>query len=82
MPYVYQHQHAPFCIGHSGHSIDLCFFELGLYKKNVLCNVNVSVLHEYPEEEKAFHCKLVCFIQTSKFQEGIQFLNKNSKLAS
>ncbi|XP_065347746.1 signal recognition particle subunit SRP72 [Cloeon dipterum] len=43
-----------------------------------VCN---RLLHEFPDEEKAFQCKLVCLIQTSKFQEAIQALGKSQKFS-
>ncbi|KAG7200592.1 hypothetical protein KM043_001151 [Ampulex compressa] len=34
------------------------------------------------DEEAAFHCKIICYIQLSKFNEALQFLTKNPKLAT
>ncbi|XP_054004835.1 signal recognition particle subunit SRP72 [Hylaeus anthracinus] len=33
------------------------------------------------DEEAAFHCKIVCFIQLSKFNDALQFITKNPKLS-
>ncbi|KAL2730854.1 signal recognition particle subunit SRP72-like isoform X1 [Vespula squamosa] len=33
------------------------------------------------DEEAAFHCKVICYIQLSKFNEGLQLITKNQKLA-
>ncbi|XP_015603378.1 signal recognition particle subunit SRP72 [Cephus cinctus] len=34
------------------------------------------------DEEAAFHCKIICFIQLSKFNDALQFIVKNPKLSS
>ncbi|XP_053976060.1 signal recognition particle subunit SRP72 [Hylaeus volcanicus] len=34
------------------------------------------------DEEAAFHCKIVCFIQLSKFNDALQFITKNPKLST
>ncbi|XP_076759567.1 signal recognition particle 72 [Xylocopa sonorina] len=34
------------------------------------------------DEEAAFHCKVICFIQLSKFTDALQFISKNPKLAT
>lgn len=34
------------------------------------------------DEEAAFHCKVICYIQLSKFNDALQFINKNPKLAT
>uniref|UniRef100_A0A1B6F764 Signal recognition particle subunit SRP72 n=1 Tax=Cuerna arida TaxID=1464854 RepID=A0A1B6F764_9HEMI len=41
-----------------------------------------KVLHHYPDESKAFHCKVVSLIQQDKFQEALQAINKQPKLAA
>ncbi|XP_054261614.1 signal recognition particle subunit SRP72 [Macrosteles quadrilineatus] len=41
-----------------------------------------KVLHHYPEETKAFHCKIVSLVQQDKFQEALQSINKQPKLSS
>ncbi|XP_071447805.1 signal recognition particle subunit SRP72 [Hetaerina americana] len=41
-----------------------------------------KILHDNPDEVKAFHCKIVSLIQLSKFQEGLNFITKNTKLSS
>lgn len=38
------------------------------------------VLHNYPDETAAFHCKAVCFIHMSKFEEALHFM-KNTVYA-
>jgi signal recognition particle subunit SRP72 len=49
------------------------------YEKAVKsCN---RLLHEYPEEVTAFESKMVCYIHLSKFQEAIEFMDKNPKLS-
>lgn len=35
-----------------------------------------SVLNISPEDATASHCKVVCLIQTSKFQEAVQFIER------
>ena len=39
------------------------------------------VLQESPEDETAFTCKIVCFIQLGKFEEALAAIRKNAKLA-
>lgn len=39
-------------------------------------HVFVSVLNIEPEDATAIHCKVVCLIQTSKFTEAIQFIER------
>ncbi|XP_043269897.1 signal recognition particle subunit SRP72 isoform X2 [Venturia canescens] len=34
------------------------------------------------DEEAAIHCKVICFLQLSKFNEALQFIIKNSKQSS
>ncbi len=41
----------------------------------------VSVLQEARDDEKAFHCKIVCLIQLDKFDEALTAICKNSKLS-
>ncbi|KAG8226883.1 hypothetical protein J437_LFUL005642 [Ladona fulva] len=41
-----------------------------------------KILHDNPDEGKAFHCKIVSLIQLSRFQDGLQFIQKNTKLSS
>lgn len=36
----------------------------------------VSVLNVSPEDATASHCKVVCLLQTSKFQEAVQFIER------
>ena len=40
------------------------------------------VIQEAPEDEKAFHCKIVCLIQLGKFDEALGALRKNAKLSA
>ncbi|XP_039283174.1 signal recognition particle subunit SRP72 isoform X1 [Nilaparvata lugens] len=40
-----------------------------------------KVLHHYQDEEKAFHCKIVCLIQLSRFQDALQAFSKQPKFA-
>jgi len=47
--------------------------------KNVFC-VFYTVLHFAREDEKAFHCKVVCLIQLSQFEEALKLLRNNPKL--
>lgn len=35
-----------------------------------------SVLNVSPEDPTAAHCKVVCLLQTSKFQEAVQFIER------
>jgi len=39
-----------------------------------------TVLHFAREDEKAFHCKIVCLIQLSQFEEALKVLKNNPKL--
>jgi len=39
------------------------------------------ILQMSPQEEKAFHCKVVCLIQQSKFNEALQTMQKNTALS-
>lgn len=41
-----------------------------------------TVLQQFPDEEKAFHCKVVCFIQLSRFQDGLKAILNQPKLSS
>uniref|UniRef100_T1IQJ0 Signal recognition particle subunit SRP72 n=1 Tax=Strigamia maritima TaxID=126957 RepID=T1IQJ0_STRMM len=41
-----------------------------------------KILHEIPDDIKAFQAKIVCFIQLSQFQEGINAIDKNSKFSN
>jgi len=41
-----------------------------------------KILQETPDDPKAFHCKVVCQIQLSKFQDALTTIGKNSKLSS
>ncbi|XP_046384994.1 signal recognition particle subunit SRP72 [Ischnura elegans] len=41
-----------------------------------------KILHDNPDEVKAFHCKIVSLIHLSKFQDGLNFISKNTKLSS
>ncbi|KAK2187665.1 hypothetical protein NP493_158g04070 [Ridgeia piscesae] len=41
-----------------------------------------KILQESPEDETAFTCKIVCFIQLGKFEEALAAIRKNAKLAS
>lgn len=34
-----------------------------------------------PQEQRAFHCKIVCLIQLEKFEEAFQQMKKNPNLA-
>ncbi|XP_037504242.1 signal recognition particle subunit SRP72 [Rhipicephalus sanguineus] len=38
-----------------------------------------KILHEFPTEEKALQCKVVCLIQLGNFKDAIDVINKNSK---
>ncbi|KAH7980689.1 hypothetical protein HPB49_018234 [Dermacentor silvarum] len=38
-----------------------------------------KILHEFPTEEKALQCKVVCLIQLGNFKDAIDVVNKNSK---
>ncbi|XP_075223088.1 signal recognition particle 72 isoform X2 [Lycorma delicatula] len=49
-------------------------YERGLKSANKL-------LHSYQDEEKAFHCKIVCLIQLSRFQDALQAFQKQPKFA-
>lgn len=39
------------------------------------------ILNMSPQEHKAFHCKIVCLIQQSKFNEALQTMQKNPILS-
>lgn len=41
-----------------------------------------KILQQFPDEEKAFHCKVVCFIQLSRFQDGLKAILNQPKLSS
>ncbi|PNF21717.1 Signal recognition particle subunit SRP72 [Cryptotermes secundus] len=41
-----------------------------------------KILQQFPDEEKAFHCKIVCFIQLSRFQDGLKAILNQPKLSS
>ncbi|KAI0231459.1 Signal recognition particle subunit SRP72 [Lamellibrachia satsuma] len=41
-----------------------------------------KILQEAPEDETAFRCKMVCYIQLGKFEEALTAIRKNAKLAS
>ncbi|XP_076631595.1 signal recognition particle 72 [Colletes latitarsis] len=41
-----------------------------------------KILGTSQDEEAAFHCKIVCCIQLSKFNDALQFIIKNPKLAT
>uniref|UniRef100_A0A1E1XRG6 Signal recognition particle subunit SRP72 n=1 Tax=Amblyomma sculptum TaxID=1581419 RepID=A0A1E1XRG6_AMBSC len=38
-----------------------------------------KILHDFPTEEKALQCKVVCLIQLGNFKDAIDVINKNSK---
>lgn len=40
--------------------------------------ISISVLGLAPQETLAFHYKIICLIELSKFEEAIQLLNKNA----
>ncbi|KAL0269921.1 UNVERIFIED_CONTAM: hypothetical protein PYX00_007502 [Menopon gallinae] len=40
-----------------------------------------KILQQSPDEEEAFHCKIVCLIQLSKFHDALQNINKQPKLS-
>jgi len=48
-------------------------------EERVFC-VFCTVLHFAREDEKAFHCKVVCLIQLSQFDEALKLLKNNPKL--
>lgn len=56
------------------------FGEKGEYDR-ALKVVN-RILHFAREDEKAFHCKVVCLIQLSQFDEALKLLKNNPKLGS
>ena len=39
------------------------------------------VLQEAREDEKAFHCKIVCLLQLGRFDEALNHIHKNIKIA-
>ncbi|PSN45652.1 Signal recognition particle subunit SRP72 [Blattella germanica] len=41
-----------------------------------------KILQNFPDEEKAFHCKIVCFIQLSRFLDGLKAIQNHPKLSS
>ncbi|KDR23740.1 signal recognition particle subunit SRP72 [Zootermopsis nevadensis] len=40
-----------------------------------------KILQQFPGEEKAFHCKVVCFIQLSRFQDGLKAILNQPKFS-
>ncbi|KAJ9578829.1 hypothetical protein L9F63_004933 [Diploptera punctata] len=40
-----------------------------------------KILQNFPDEEKAFHCKVVCFIQLSRFHDGLKAIVNQPKLS-
>jgi len=67
-------------------SLGVLYAELNKYCQNsdyerAVKSAN-KVLHHYPDESKAFHCKIVSLIQLDKFQDALQAINKQPKLAS
>jgi signal recognition particle subunit SRP72 len=54
--------------------------EKGEYEK-ALRVVN-KILQDAPEDEKAFHCKMVCLVQLGKFDEALGAMRKNPKLSA
>lgn len=40
-----------------------------------------KILDTFHDEEAAFHCKVICYIQLSKFNDALQFITRNPKLA-
>jgi len=53
-----------------------------LLLKAITINYSIlSVLAQAPDEEEALQCRVICFLQLSKFQEALQAINKNAKLA-
>lgn len=42
----------------------------------ILFRIPFPVLNISPEDSTASHCKVVCLIQTSKFQEAVQFIER------
>ncbi|GLV46334.1 Signal recognition particle 72 [Carabus blaptoides fortunei] len=56
------------------------FEQNGEYERALkTCN---KILHTSPKEASAFHCKVVCLIQVTKFDEALQNINKNPELSS
>ena len=43
--------------------------------------VYFSVLQEVADDEKAFHCKVVCLIQLGRFDEALTAIHKNSNIS-
>lgn len=41
-----------------------------------------SVLGISQDEEAAFHCKIICYIQLSKFNDALQAITRSPKLAT
>lgn len=39
------------------------------------------VLHMEPQEQLAFHCKIVCLVQLGKFEEALQQMRKHPNLS-
>lgn len=40
----------------------------------------ILVLHEKPDDELAFRCKIISSIHLSKIDEALSFMDKNPKL--
>lgn len=61
--------------------LELCKFEQnGEYERALkTCN---KVLHATPKDATAFHCKIVCLIQMTKFEEALKAINGNSDLSA
>lgn len=47
-----------------------------MYEHNQINFDLFTVLNVTPEDATASHCKVVCLIQTSKFQEAVQFIER------
>lgn len=61
--------------------LELCKFEQnGEYERALkTCN---KVLHSAPKDATAFHCKIVCLIQMTKFEEALKAVNGNPDLSA
>lgn len=42
----------------------------------------ITVLQFAPTEELAFHCRIVCLLNTNKFDEALNHINRNSNFSS
>ncbi|KAK6635587.1 hypothetical protein RUM44_000841 [Polyplax serrata] len=66
-------------------TISALYSDLNRFGKNSeyerALKISNKILSQAPEEEEAFHCKVVCLIQLSRFQEALQAILKQTKFS-